>query len=142
MVGQTALPGELADDLPGELARRGVAVLPAIHGRDGDCDGVRELLLREAELAPEAADHVAGVDVHAVRLHGNVLMSAAMSCVRGSNRRATHRPSLPGAPAFEGGGACARRARDAWRSHRDAAGGRAAAARTPGAGDGREQPRG
>src|SRR5262245_6724074 len=81
MVPEAALAGQLADDSPGEFARRRMGILPPVHRRDGDRDGVRELLLGQSELAPESADHVAGVDVHAC-------VSTAMSS-GGSNPRAT-----------------------------------------------------
>src|SRR4029450_13423966 len=57
MLGQAALAGQIMDDFPGQLARRGMGVLPAVHGGDGDSDLVRKLFLRESELLPKATDH-------------------------------------------------------------------------------------
>src|SRR5262249_4687026 len=101
MLREAALAGQLADDFPGELARRRVGILPPVHRRDGDRDGVRELLLGQSELAPKSADHVAGVDVHAMRLHCDVLREGATRVPRriGRGREA----------AFETDAACARR---------------------------------
>src|SRR6266849_1733062 len=62
---QAALRRQVADRLPGELRRLGVRVLPPVHGRDGDRDLVRELLLRHAELLAESADQAARVVWHA-----------------------------------------------------------------------------
>src|SRR6266478_4416128 len=62
---QAALCRQVADRLPGELRRLGVRVLPPVHGRDGDRDLVRELLLRHAELLAESADQVARIVWHA-----------------------------------------------------------------------------
>src|SRR4030095_2167472 len=56
MLGQAALAGQIMDDFPGQLARRGMGVLPAVHGGDGDSDLVRKLFLRESELLPKATD--------------------------------------------------------------------------------------
>ena len=100
MLGQAALAGQVADDLPGELARRGVGVLPAVHGRDGDRDLVRELLLREAELLPQAADEVSGVWVH-VSGFSEVVECCRVRWSRQSNPHAMRR-------AFGAGGGCAR----------------------------------
>src|SRR2546427_10851943 len=54
----------MLDRLPGELARLGVAVLPAVDGPNGHRDLACELFLRHAELPAQAPDQVSCLLFH------------------------------------------------------------------------------
>src|SRR5438034_1519083 len=81
------------ESLPGKPARLHAAVLPAADGREGDAEGVRQLLLGEPDLLPEGADEVAGVrrGLH----NGRAVRSphagpAGLSAVRAERLRGLH----------------------------------------------------
>src|SRR5207249_5466015 len=57
VVGALALR-QVLDCPPGEVARRGVAILPAIHRGQRDLNPARELLLGHAEPLPEVANRL------------------------------------------------------------------------------------
>ena len=88
---------KLSECLPGEPAWFHVAVLPAADGREGDAEGVRQLLLGEADAQPEGADDVAGVrrGLH----NGQAVRSphagpAGLSAARAEHLRGRHQDRL------------------------------------------------
>src|SRR5215469_11994545 len=96
MLSQPASAGQVTNDFPGELAWRGMAIFPAIHGRDGDGDLVRELFLGEAESLPQTADQDFAIGTHQVvspRIRG-LAASASSNPHAMSVRAFRRRPTL------------------------------------------------